>query len=125
MESMITLETEPGMLHGHLMALVEGGEWGAVEHLHLLSHRVPPGVFPDMTELDRDRDDWRQYEAEDGSRFAFESDFARRNRTIMTWNARHLARMLKPAGGYPNKGSDRRAWQAGARFGFENPEHRT
>ena len=30
----------------------------AVEHLHLLDHVVPPGVYPDMTEHGWDRDDW-------------------------------------------------------------------
>jgi len=32
--------------------------------------------------------------------------------------------MLKRAGGLPNEGNDRNAWEAGARFGFENPEPR-
>ncbi|MFQ6547858.1 flavodoxin family protein [Aestuariibius sp. 2305UL40-4] len=30
----------------------------AVEHVHLLDHRVPPGVYPDMTEHGWARDDW-------------------------------------------------------------------
>ncbi|SPH25044.1 hypothetical protein DEA8626_04079 [Defluviimonas aquaemixtae] len=30
----------------------------AVEHLHLLDHAVPPGVYPDMTEQGWDSDDW-------------------------------------------------------------------
>ncbi len=30
----------------------------AVEHIHLLDHHVPPGVYPDMTEHGWDRDDW-------------------------------------------------------------------
>lgn len=30
----------------------------AVEHVHLLSHRVPPGVYPDMTEHGWEHDDW-------------------------------------------------------------------
>jgi len=36
-------------------------------------------------------------------------------------NCMHLARMLKAAGGIPNEGNDRKAWEAGQRFGFENP----
>lgn len=28
------------------------------EHLHLLDHQVPPGIYPDMTEHGWDRDDW-------------------------------------------------------------------
>ena len=30
----------------------------AIEHLYLLDHQVPPGVYPDMTEHGWDRDDW-------------------------------------------------------------------
>jgi len=54
----------------------------------------------------------------------FDNDFTQRNTTIMTWNLLHMARMLKEAGGLPNHGNDRRAWKAGCRFGYENPEHR-
>lgn len=198
----------------------------AVEHLHLLDHQVPPGVYPDMTEHGWERDDWpalwqkvqaadilivgtpiwlgeesstcrvlieRLYamsgqlnekgqssfygkvagsvitgnedgikhvamtlgfalnhlgytippqadcgwigeagpgpsygdELEDGSRAGFDNGFTQRNTTIMTWNALHLARMLKAAGGYPNEGNDRNALQAGQDFGFENPEYRS
>jgi len=63
-------------------------------------------------------------EQDDGSRAGFDNDFTQRNTTIMTWNLMHLARMLKDAGGIPNHGNDRRAWKAGCRFDFENPEHR-
>jgi multimeric flavodoxin WrbA len=198
----------------------------AVEHLHLLDHQVPPGVYPDMREHGWERDDWpalwqkvqtadilivgtpiwlgeesstcrvlieRLYamsgelnekgqssfygkvagsvitgnedgikhvamtlgfalnhlgytippqadcgwigeagpgpsygdELEDGSRAGFDNGFTQRNTTIMTWNALHLARMLKAAGGYPNEGNDRNALQAGQDFGFENPEYRS
>jgi multimeric flavodoxin WrbA len=54
----------------------------------------------------------------------FDNDFTQRNTTIMTWNLMHTARLLKDAGGLPNHGNDRRAWKAGCRFGYENPEHR-
>lgn len=54
----------------------------------------------------------------------FDNDFTQRNTTIMTWNLLHMARLLKDAGGLPNHGNDRSAWQAGCRFDFENPEHR-
>ncbi|WP_421862373.1 flavodoxin family protein [Parvibaculum sp.] len=54
----------------------------------------------------------------------FDNDFTKRNTTIMTWNLMHMARMLKQAGGLPKEGNDRRAWKAGCRFDFENPEHR-
>ena len=53
-----------------------------------------------------------------------DNDFTQRNTTIMTWNLMHLARMLKDAGGLPNHGNDRRAWKAGCRFDYANPEHR-
>jgi hypothetical protein len=32
--------------------------------------------------------------------------------------------LLKDAGGIPAYGNQRTAWDAGARFGFENPEYR-
>ena len=194
-----------------------------VEHVHMLDHEVPPGIYPDMTDHGWERDDWpdlwdkvdaanilvvgtplwlgeessvcrvlieRLYamsgelndrgqsifygkvagsvitgnedgikhaamtlafamshlgctippqadcgwigeagpgpsygdKAEDGSRVGFDNDFTQRNTTIMTWNLMHLAQLLK--GGIPNEGNDRRAWKAGARFDFENPEYR-
>ncbi len=54
----------------------------------------------------------------------FDNDFTQRNTTIMTWNLMHMARLLTDAGGLPNHGNDRRAWKAGCRFDYENPEHR-
>lgn len=194
-----------------------------VEHLHLVAHHVPPGIYPDMTEHGWPEDDWpviwekvraadilvvgtplwlgeessvcrilieRLYamssllnekgqsiyygkvggcvitgnedgikhaamtigfalghlgytippqadcgwigeagpgasygdEMEGGGRVGFDNDFTQRNTTIMTWNCMHLARMLKQADGIPNQGNDRKAWEAGERFGFENPE---
>jgi multimeric flavodoxin WrbA len=59
-----------------------------------------------------------------GGGYGLENDFTQRNTTIMTWNLMHLARMLKDAGGLPNHGNDRRAWKAGCRFDYANPEHR-
>jgi multimeric flavodoxin WrbA len=53
-----------------------------------------------------------------------ENEFTNRNTTFLTWNLLHLARMLKDAGGIPAHGNQRAAWDAGCRFGFENPEHR-
>lgn len=61
---------------------------------------------------------------DDGSRAGFDNEFTQRNTTIMTWNLLHLAKMLKDAGGIPSHGNDRKAWKAGCRFDFENPEHR-
>lgn len=57
-----------------------------------------------------------------GGFVGFDNDFTQRNTTIMSWNCMHLARMLKAAGGIPNKGNDRNAWAAGRRFGFESPD---
>ncbi|MBV9799591.1 MAG: flavodoxin family protein, partial [Solirubrobacterales bacterium] len=54
-----------------------------------------------------------------------ENDFTNRNTTFLTWNLLHLARILKDAGGIPAHGNQRTAWDAGARFGYANPEHRT
>jgi hypothetical protein len=60
----------------------------------------------------------------DGGRAGFDNDFVQRNTTIMTWNLMHLARTLKDADGLPNHGNNRKAWKAGCRFDYENPEHR-
>lgn len=53
-----------------------------------------------------------------------ENDFTNRNLTFMTWNLMHFAQMLKDAGGVPAHGNQRKAWDGGARFDFENPEYR-
>ena len=53
-----------------------------------------------------------------------ESDFTNRNTTFMTWNLMHIAKLLKQNGGIPAYGNQRREWEAGARFDFENPEYR-
>ena len=37
----------------------------------------------------------------------------------------HLAKMLKGAGGIPNRGNDRNAWKKGERFDFVNPSRKT
>lgn len=195
----------------------------AVEHIHMLDHVVPPGIYPDMTEHGWPRDDWPtlwekieladilvvgtpiwlgeessvarvlierlyamsgmlndkgqsvfygkvggtvvtgnedgikhvamtvgfalnhlgyvlppqsdcgwigeagpgpSYGDDDGQggRVGFDNEFTQRNTTIMTWNLMHVGRMLKAAGGLPNEGNDRNAWEAGSRFGFERPE---
>jgi len=64
-------------------------------------------------------------ESEDGSRVGFDNEFTQRNLTIMTWNLMHVAKMIADAGGIPNHGNDRNAWNAGSRFDFENPEYRS
>lgn len=225
-----TLKRAPSESHTKLLlnasAAIMTQQGISVDHVHMLSHHIPPGIYPDMTEHGWDRDDWpliwdkvkaadilvigsplwlgeessvcrvlieRLYgmsgqlndkgqsifygktagcvitgnedgikhaamtigyamnhlgftippqadcgwigeagpgpsygdEKEDGSRVGFDNEFTQRNTTIMTWNLIHLARMLKDAGGYPNQGNDRKAWDAGARFGFENPEYRS
>lgn len=225
-----TLKRAPSESHTKLLlnasAAIMTQQGISVDHLHMLSHHIPPGIYPDMTEHGWDRDDWpliwdkvkaadilvvgsplwlgeessvcrvlieRLYgmsgklndkgqsifygktagcvitgnedgikhaamtigyamnhlgftippqadcgwigeagpgpsygdEKEDGTRVGFDNEFTQRNTTIMTWNLIHLARMLKDAGGYPNQGNDRKAWDAGARFGFENPEYRS
>jgi multimeric flavodoxin WrbA len=53
-----------------------------------------------------------------------QNDFTNRNTTFMTWNIMHMAKMLKDAGGIPAYGNQRKKWDAGARFDFENPEYR-
>ena len=53
-----------------------------------------------------------------------ENEFTNRNTTFMTWNLMHLAKMILDAGGFPAYGNQRSAWDAGARFDYENPEYR-
>lgn len=60
----------------------------------------------------------------DGSLAGLDNDFTNRNTTFMTWNLMHVAHMLKQAGGIPAYGNQRREWDAGSRFDFENPEYR-
>lgn len=60
----------------------------------------------------------------DGTHAGVDNDFTNRNATFMTWNLMHMAKMLKEANGVPAYGNQRSQWDAGARFGFENPEYR-
>jgi multimeric flavodoxin WrbA len=53
-----------------------------------------------------------------------DNDFTNRNTAFMTWNLMHVAQLLKSAGGIPAFGNQRSAWDAGARFDYENPEYR-
>lgn len=55
----------------------------------------------------------------------FDNEFTQRNTTIMAWNLMHVARMLKNAGGLPEQGNNRKAWDAGCRFDYENPDYRS
>lgn len=41
-----------------ISAEIMGKNGVAVETVHVLSHTIPPGVYPDMTEHGWDRDDW-------------------------------------------------------------------
>lgn len=64
-------------------------------------------------------------ESTDGkSRIGFDNDFTNRNTTFMTWNLLHMARMLKDNNGFPNKGNQRKQWDEGKKFDFQNPEYR-
>lgn len=58
-------------------------------------------------------------DAVDGIRMGFDNEFTQRNATIMAWNLMHVAAML--ASGIPSHGNDRRAWDEGERFGFNQP----
>ncbi|WP_144858122.1 flavodoxin family protein [Marihabitans asiaticum] len=51
----------------------------------------------------------------------FDSDFTRRNTTIMAWNVMHTADLLRRAGGLPTYGNDRSAFESGERFGYQPP----
>lgn len=60
----------------------------------------------------------------DGTKVGVDNDFTNRNTTFMTWNLMHTAKLLKRNGGIPAYGNQRKKWDAGARFDFENPEYR-
>ncbi len=57
-----TLKKQPSESHTKLLlnasANIMEKNGVSVEHIHLLSHNVPPGIYPDMTEHGWDRDDW-------------------------------------------------------------------
>ncbi|EAR52806.1 hypothetical protein OG2516_01229 [Oceanicola granulosus HTCC2516] len=57
-----TLKRRPEESHTQLLlnavGIILAGHGVAVERVHLLSHEVPPGVYPDMTEHGWPRDDW-------------------------------------------------------------------
>jgi multimeric flavodoxin WrbA len=53
-----------------------------------------------------------------------ETEFTNRNTTFMTWNLMHLAAILQAAGGIPEAGTSRRAWEAGTKAQWPNPEYR-
>jgi hypothetical protein len=53
-----------------------------------------------------------------------DNESTNRNTTFMTWNLLHAAWLLQEAGGFPAFGNQRKEWDAGARFDFENPEYR-
>ncbi len=61
---------------------------------------------------------------DNGKRAGLDNDFTNRNTTFMTWNLLHMARMLKDQGGIPAYGNQRKQWDAGTHFDFENPEYR-
>lgn len=53
-----------------------------------------------------------------------DNDFTNRNTTFMTWNLLHFARILRQEGGVPAHGNQRRAWEAGCRPDYANPDYR-
>jgi len=57
-----SLKKDPEESHTKLLLNVSAGIMEknrvSVEHVHLLSHRIPPGVYPDMTEYGWSEDDW-------------------------------------------------------------------
>lgn len=58
-----TLKKKAGKSHTKLLldasATIMEGQGVEVEHVHFLSHQIPPGIYPDMTEHGWERDDWR------------------------------------------------------------------
>jgi multimeric flavodoxin WrbA len=54
-----------------------------------------------------------------------DNDFTNRNTAFMSYNLMHVARILKDMGGFPALGNIRSEWDAGERFDYPNPEHRS
>ena len=50
-------DSHTGLLLGASAAIMEK-QGVDVDHVYLLEHQVPPGVYPDMTEHGWDQDDW-------------------------------------------------------------------
>lgn len=61
---------------------------------------------------------------DDGSRVGFDSEFTQRNATFLAWNLMHMANLLNQAGGIPQYGNSRDAWDDGVRYNHPNPEYR-
>ena len=57
-----SLKRDPDESHTRLLmdvsATIMARNGVQVDHLHMLSHQVPPGVYPDMSEHGWERDDW-------------------------------------------------------------------
>ncbi|MEZ5079199.1 MAG: NAD(P)H-dependent oxidoreductase [Thermoleophilia bacterium] len=57
-----SLKRDPAESHTGLLmeasAAIMAAEGVSVDRLHMVSHEVPPGVYPDMTEHGWDHDDW-------------------------------------------------------------------
>lgn len=57
-----SLKRDPDKSHTRLLmdvsATIMARNGVQVDHLHMLSHQVPPGVYPDMSEHGWERDDW-------------------------------------------------------------------
>ena len=57
-----SLKKDPHESHTKLLLNVSGEIMAKngvhVEHVHMLSHDIPPGVYPDMTDHGWERDDW-------------------------------------------------------------------
>ncbi|MEZ5779787.1 MAG: flavodoxin family protein [Paracoccaceae bacterium] len=57
-----SLKRKSGNSHTQLLlnvaAEIMGKNGIGVEHVHMLDHTIPPGVYPDMTDHGWDRDDW-------------------------------------------------------------------
>lgn len=59
-----------------------------------------------------------------GGKIGFDNDFTKRNLTFMSYNLMHLAKILKENNGFPSGGNDRKQWDDGNHFGYENPEYK-
>jgi multimeric flavodoxin WrbA len=61
-------------------------------------------------------------EEEINGKLGWSNEYTKRGITFMTWNAMHLASMLKKAGGIPAHGNQRTEWDTNLRYDFLDPD---
>jgi multimeric flavodoxin WrbA len=107
-----------GLADRSIAVLEHLGVW--VDVVRAVDRQIATSVWSDMTEHGWESDGWPEI---------FSSVLAADILVILSpiWlgeKSSVCTRMIKDAGGIPVRGNQRSAWDAGCRFGYENPEHR-